>query len=472
MPEQRDQSARPSGSDRASVETWLDDHDIFSIRVESVGVDGWVFGKHVSRSKFLGSLDSGLATADLAVGFDLGGQPYFGWSNDWSGEIGDVLHRPDLATLALVPGVDGTASVMADFGRLSGEPIPVDPRSNVRLLVDALAAHGYQARVAMEIEAYVFEEDLASARALGFTGLTPLGGPRPLGYAVTRSKALAAFMHEVARRVAAMGIEWEAWSDELGPGQIEFNLAPADPVTAADNTMRTKTILREVAEDLGHCVTFLSKPLDLYGSGLHVNHSLTADGAPVFPDESAADGRSQIMRHWLGGLMASVPATVSLVCPVPTSYRRFKEIDGPPTTVTWGENNKTTAIRSITRSPKVTRLEHRLPSGDANPYIAVAAILAGGIRGLEDRLDPPPEFDGMAWALPPDSGVEALPKSIMSAAEALRSDGRFTEILGTDFVDHWLGTRHWEWLMFHTDGGDPDSDGVSEWELRRYFDWI
>lgn len=466
-----DHQNRPSASDPATVRAWLEVNDVFSVRVESISVDGWLFGKQVSVAKFLASIETGIPTADIAVAFDLGGTPQLGWWNDWRADIGDVVHRPDLDSLVLLPGFDRMAAVMADFCELSGTPIPIDPRATVRRLVDHLAQLGYEAKMALEIEAYVFEEDLATAAAGGFSGLTPLGGSRELGYAVTRSKALTTYLQTVAERAAAMGIDWEAWSDEIGPGQVEFNIAPADPLTAADSTIRVKTIMREVAHDLGHCVTFMSKPLELYGNGLHVNHSLTAAGEPVFYDPAASDGRSPVMRNWLGGLMASMAATQSFVSPWPTSYRRLQELDGPPTTVTWGENNKTTAIRAITRTPKATRFEHRVPSGDANPYLAIAAVLAGGIRGLVDQLDPPQEHQGMAWVLPADANVEQLPKSMMTAVAALRNDTRFTEFMGTELVDHWVASRRWEWLMFHTTGGNPDT-AVSNWELRRYFEWV
>jgi len=457
--------------DEHDLVAWLEANDVFSVRVESVQLDGWLFGKFVSPSKLIGGLTDGIATADLATSYDLGGSPMLGWWDDWRGEIGDIVHRLDLTTLTMCGGTPGMATVFADLEQLDGRPVPIDPRSTLKRLVQRLAACGYEAKVALEIEAYVFSESIEDARAKGFSGLTPLGDPSGLGYSVGGVQPLVDYMDLVARRVHAHGIDWEGWSIEIGPGQIEFNVAPTDPVSTADAVMRVKTVMRQVADELSHSVTFMSKPIDSYANGLHVNHSLLRDGEPVFPDHDQPDGRSTVMRRWLGGLMVSIPASMSFFSPFPTSYRRLKEADGPPTTVTWGENNKSTGIRAITRSAKATRLEHRVPAGDANPYLAIAAVLAAGIRGLEDELDPPPEFTHMAWMMPRSVDVERLPNTITKAAVALAADERFSEIMGPELVRHWLETRRWEWLMFHTTGGDPD-EFTGRWELERYFERV
>lgn len=451
------------------LRAWLQANEVFSVRVESVGVDGWLMGKYVSPAKLVAAADSGIPTADLIFAFDLGATPILGWWDDWRGEIGDVAHAPDLDTLVVAR--TGMASVMADLVLLSGDPVPVDPRANLRRLVEHLRGLGYEARVAAEIEAYVYAESLDEARARGFADLTPLGDRSRLGYAVGRSEPMIAYMDAVARRVVALGIDWEAWSNEVGPGQVELNVAASDPLHMADSVVRIKTVMREVAAEMGHCVTFMSKPLDDYANGLHLNHSLLRDGEPVFLDETAPDRRSPVMHRWLGGLMASMAASMSFFSPTPTSYRRLKEADGPPTTISWGENNKTTGIRTITRSPKSTRIEHRVPASDANVHYAIAAVLAGGIRGIEDELAPPPGFTRMAWNLPADAGVEPLPRTITKAADALEADVRFAELMGPEVVRHWLGTRRWEWLMFHTTGGDPDAP-TGPWERQRYFEWV
>ena len=176
------------------------------------------------------------------------------------------------------------------------------------------------------------------------------------------------------------------------------------------------------------------------------------------------------MVHWLGGLMATLDGTVSLLAPTVTSYRRFVDFIAAPTTHTWGEDNKSCAVRTITRGPRQTRIEHRVAASDANPYLVVAAVLAGGLAGLTEEIEPPEPTPTLNWGVP--AKVPKLPTTILSAAAALEADDRLTKLLGPDFVDHWVNTRRWEWLMFHTTGGDPAAPDVTDWELNRYFEFV
>jgi glutamine synthetase len=180
-----------------------------------------------------------------------------------------------------------------------------------------------------------------------------------------------------------------------------------------------------------------------------------------------ARSREVLMRRWLAGTLAALPGAMSFLTPNVNCYRRLVELTGPPTTVTWGEDNKSAPLRTVTRDPATARIEHRVPSADCNVYLALASALAGGLIGIEDGLEPPPELEGMAWMLPPGS-VPRLPNSLKRAAAALAADRRLAEVLGPDVIDYWLGSREWEWLAFHTAGGDPDQ--VGEFELRRYFE--
>jgi len=446
--------------------------DYTTVRTEGVTPDGIVLGKHLRRSKFEGSLPLGPAISDIAFGFDIGGTPYFGWWGDWRGAcLGDVHQRPDLTTTVVGADRPGMASVIVDFVDVSGEPLPVCSRSTLRRVVERLGRNGLSARAAFEIEGMVFFDTYDEARAKGFRDLRQMGVSAPVGYLTHDAKLMTRFMDEVVWRLDGIGIPWEAWSAEAAPGQFELNLEPADPVAAADMTVRTKQIVREVAVDLGHCATFMAKPFDAYGNGMHIHHSVTGEGGSGFYDERTADHRTPLMRHWIGGLMATMPAAHSILTPTINSYRRLVGFVAAPTVVSWGEENKSAALRVISRSAKLARVEHRVGSADLNPYLALAAILAGGIAGVEGAIEPPDETTVMAWGLPPDR-FPHLSRSITAAANALEKDKVLTDILGAATVDHWVNTRRWEWLMFHTTGGDPDRADVSDWELSRYFELV
>jgi glutamine synthetase len=456
-------------ADAAGVEDWLERHGISSVRLQATNHDGLLLGKYLAPSKFAAALRSGAAVADTCFGVDVGGGVAVGWDwGGWRGEVGDIRLAPDAATLVHDPEMDGLASVICDFTDVDGTPLPACYRSLLRRLESELAGRGHRASIAPEIEFMVFEEPIQRARDQGYRDLTPLGGKTRVTYLMSRSRDVAVFMEAVIGRLEALGIAWESWSNETAPGQVEINLAPAPPVATADAVTRAKLAVREVAAALERTPTFMAMGIDDHlGGGMHLNLSVHDDDGNAFYSEEADGHRSELMRRWVAGVLATLPASMSFLSPNPNSYRRLVELTGPPMTVTWGENNKSAALRTITRDPGSARIEHRVPSCDCNIYLALSSVLAGGLIGIDDELEPPPEFRDMAWLLPPDAAPR-LPVSLKSAAAALAADGRLAAVLGEDVVRYWLGSREWEWIAFHTGGGDPDA--VGEFEVRRYFE--
>lgn len=445
------------------VAAWLDEHDIQIIRIEGTNLEGSFIGKWVSPQKFLSSLSCGFSFADVAFGLDMSNMPQFGFAMpSWRGDLKDIFWHADLDTL--VEWAPGRASVIGDFRDADGESISACPRGALRRMTAQLAQQGLVGKVAVEIEATVFEESIQEARAKDYKDLHPLGGAAGSAYHLARSKDWGDYLSAVVLRMAQVGIPWEAYSDEGAAGQVEINITPADPVTTADHWARTRQLMREVAFEQGRVVTFMAKPTDDWGQASHLNLSLLRDGQNVFYDEF---GPSEEMSHFLGGLMATLAAATSIALPMITSYRRLVDLDGPPTTITWGVANKSAAIRAVVSHPSYSRLEYRTPGADSNVYLVLAAILAGGIAGLEGKMEPPEPFNDMAWCLPP--GVERLPATITLAADALEADEILTPVLGKELVDYWIGTRRWEWLQFHTAGGEPGPE-LSSWESRRYFE--
>ncbi len=456
--------------EQADVAAWLEERGIVWVRTDGISIDGAVIGKHLHRSKFVHALPLGNAITELVLGYDLGGTPYLAWWDDWRRDaLGDFHQRPDLNTLVVSPDRPNTAQVLCNTVDLDGNALPVCPRTVLQGVVERLVGHGMQAQAAFEVEAMVFREPVTEARRKGFRDLTPMSHPTALGYLHYNSHEQLAFLDEVLRRLEALGIPVEGWHDEAGPGQFELNMTPSDAVTACDRVVRVKHVLREVAADQGCTVTFMAKANEHYGNGLHVHHSLSRDGAPVFyaPD---GDGLSTTSQHWIGGLMATMPAATSMLCPTINSFRRMVGFAAAPTVASWAEDNKSTAIRVLSRAPKSARIEHRVAGGDANPYLVLAAVLAGGIAGLEGAIDPPPALTVAGWGLP--GGWPHLPTSITKAADALADDAQLRGVLGAGFCDYFVNTRRWEWLMYHTTGGDPMAASVTQWELDRYFELV
>lgn len=437
-----------------------------AVRLEATNHEGSLLGKTITPAKFEAGKKAGFAFADVLFAIDLNNEIVFGDAfPEWRGNLYDIQMVPDLDTLVeWKPGLD---SVIGDYWLKDGRPVPICPRNMVRRLVDRLATHGYTATVAVEIEATLFEESIQEARARGYRDLTPLGGSTGSTYHVSRSQDWVDYMEAVVARLDELGITWEAWTDEAAPGQTELNLAPTAPLTLGDNWARTRQVMREVGFELGHTVSFMAKPTAGFGQGAHINLSLQRDGVNQFFSE---DGLNELMEHAIGGLLATMEGATSVVMPQITSYRRLVDLCGPPTTVSWGVNNKTAAVRAITGHPKYSRLEYRVPGSDVNPYFALAVVLAGVLAGIEREIEPPAQVTDMAWCLPDDGVVRRIPDTITKASAALDADPLLREYLGDEFVDFWVASRRWEWMEFHTKGGDPFAD-LSAWESNRYFEF-
>ena len=456
--------------DPNAAQQWLDDNGVRWVRTETTSTDGLLIGKHIGAKKFIGALPHGNAIADLVVGYDLGGTPYLAWWDEWRRDaLGDIHQQPDLNTLVVSPDRAATANVLCDFIDLDGNPLPACARGTLKRVVQQLSDLGLVAKAAFEVEAMLFTPSPQSARAAKYRNLAPMSHPAHLGYLHYNSRHMMAFMDVLLERLHGLGIPVEGWHDEAGPGQFEINLDPADPVAACDHVVRLKQAAREIALDLGHSITFMAKPNEEYGNGLHVHHSLRRDDEPMFyaPDGEAM---SETTRHWIGGMMATMPAATSLFAPNINSFRRMVGFAAAPTVASWAEDNKSTALRVLSRSPNSARIENRVAGGDANPYLVLAGVLAGGVVGIRHQIEPPAALTVSGWGLP--QGWPHLPNSITQAADALSADTLLRPVLGEAFCDYWVNTRRWEWLMYHTTGGDATASTVTQWELDRYFELV
>lgn len=458
----------------ATAQQFIADHGIDRVHVFGVQHDALLIGKVLSPATFLRSLDGGFGIADYAFGVDRMGEPSFGFSAPWrSTVLGDVHLVPDVSTLRLSPAAVGAAQCLADAVDLEGAPLPVCGRGLVRRLTEELADRGFISRFAFELEGQFFEGTVGQNRERGWRNLKPFGVGGHLPYLAQDVHRLDPVMSEVCRRLEVLGVPWEAWNAEAATGQFEVNIEPAGPLEAADHVLVTRAVCKDVAHEHGLSVTFMARVTEDYGNGLHVHHSLADHSGPVFHDPAGPDALSTTARHWLGGLMATLAGSASIMAPTPNSVRRIEAFKAVPTHVTWDMDNKSTALRVLSSSPGSARIEHRMGAGDLHPHYAAATILAGGIAGLDGQLEPPSKFTKMAWGLPqgPDY-PDKLPTDIPSALDALSADTHLRAVLGDDFVDYWIGLRRFEWLTFHTSGGDATSDGPTPWELDRYFETL
>lgn len=455
-----------------SLEAWLDRHHVDIIRTHATTPDGAGVGKYCNRPKFIKTLPEGHGLADVALAMDLAGSPHLSaWHSFRSTVLGDIALRPDIETL-ISDGTDpNLGHVICDFTQIDGSPIDLCPRTKLKRLIGEVAALGYDITATFELEFFLFDNSFADVRRKQYKNLNPVGASQlETIYLLRNAYHSKPFMDEVTQRLDWYGIAWEGWNDENGTGQLELNLTPTDPLTMTDNVIRAKQVIYEVAVDLDMAATFMAHPGHGYSSGMHIHHSLTSGDKPVFYDESAPGHRSELMKQWMAGIVKTMPGAVSYLCPTINAFRRIRDFAAPPVTATWGNENKSAALRTVSHSPGATRIEHRLGGADMNPYLAMAVILAGGLAGVRHKLELEDEFTGVGWGLP--ASFPRLPNTITRAADALDQDPYLKEILGEEDVNYWAGTRRIEWLAFHTEGGDPMSRTATPWEYERYFEVV
>lgn len=435
------------------------------VRVEMPDTDGTLRGKYVSADKILAG--KGASVSDVYYALTIADDvietsPLTGPETGWP----DVVGYPDWTTLRTVPWEDGLAAVICDVRTKAGEPLGVDPRLALRRTCERLDAAGFEARVGVEYELFVFHLDGEGERALRegrVRELTPISREWQ-AYSLFRWPEKAAFIEELTRFLDVYGCPIEAISTELGYGMIELAIGPAAPLEAADRAARLKLGCKEIARRHGMLASFIAKwDIGQSGSSGHVHQSLFRDGRNVF--WQALDELSETGRHYLGGLVAVTPELSAFMSPFPNSYRRYIPDTWAPPNASWGHDNRNACIRAITSSETATRLEHRRPGADFNPYLSIAACLDAGLHGIRTRLEPPPESPGRAYE---DPGAPMFPASLPEAAAALGGSALARDWYGDLLVDHYVASRYveqecWEKLR--------DAQ-VPEWEAARYLEVV
>jgi glutamine synthetase len=325
----------------------------------------------------------------------------------------------------------------------------------------------YSTRVGFEFEYWFFRETPHSARTKRFSDLTPLS-PGMFGYSVLRASVDSELSHAILDSLAVMDIEIEGHHTETGPGVYESAIQVDDALRAADKAALFKTAVKVIAQKRGLMATFMAKwNPRMPGSSGHVHQSLADRKGKknLFFEASEKDcvekSMSSLMRQFLAGQLALMPEFAVLFEPTINSYKRTAPgtLSWAPANVSWGIDNRTTALRAIITGPKATRVEHRLPGADANPYLSLAASLASGLHGIENGLAlPEPALNAYT------SDAAALPRSLKEANLLFGRSAAARKWFGDEFVDFYSMTRDWEVRQFER--------AVTDWELDRYFESI
>jgi glutamine synthetase len=391
----------------------------------------------------------------LAVDVDMNTVDGYAMSS-WSQGYGDFVLRPDLSTLRLLPWHEGTALVLCDVEWEDGTPVVASPRQVLRRQLDRLSERDLVAYVGTELELIVFRDTYEKAWSSGYRGLEP-ANQYNVDYSLTGTARVEHLLRRIRNGMAGAGLYVESAKGECNLGQHEIAFRYADALTTCDNHVLYKMGAKEIAAQEDMSLTFMAKYDEREGNSCHIHLSLrSSSGKPVLAGDRE-HGFSPMMEHFLAGQLACLRELALLAAPNINSYKRFAEGSFAPTAVAWGNDNRTCALRVVGHGESL-RVESRVPGGDVNPYMAVAAMVAAGLHGIDNELPLDPELVGNAY----ESDKPRIPSTLRDAAAAFADSKLATAVLGEDVVQHYLNAAQVEQAAFDA--------AVTDWERRRGFE--
>jgi glutamine synthetase len=433
--------------------------DIDTVVLAMTDMQGRLQGKRFDAGFFLDEvLRHGTEACNYLLAVDVEMNTVEGFAiSSWERGYGDFVLQPDLATLRRVPWEPGAAMLLADVAWLDGSPVTVSPRQVLARQVARLAERGWQAMAGTELEFLLFADSFEDAWTNGYRGLRPANQWNN-DYSVLGTGRVEAILRDIRRGMRDAGMVVESAKGECNLGQHEIAFRYADAMTTCDNHSIYKTGAKEIAAKHGHALSFMAKFDEREGNSCHIHLSLrTEDGTPVFAGDGPG-GRSPVFEHFLAGLLTGLRELSYFFAPNINSYKRYRPGSFAPTAVAWGEDNRTCSMRVIGHGYSL-RVENRVPGGDVNPYLAVAAMIAAGLHGVDEELPLPDALAGNAYTTP---GIEHVPGTLREAAELLAGSTLAREVLGEDVVEHYLNAARVEIAAYDT--------AVTDWERVRGFE--
>jgi glutamine synthetase len=430
---------------------------------------GVMRGKRIPISELPGVLEHGLPICDVfwvmhVDESDLVARPdgHTGYFPTETQGYPDIHAVAQLDSARTVPWHPDTALFVCDWELPHGRgAVPISPRNVLRRIVERAREMGYEPMSALELEFYLLREKAGTTHHKRADELVPLQEV-PSTYGVVMGSLQEDIGSVIRTKMLDYGLPIEACNPETGPGQFEITLKYGPSLQSADNAFLFKSGVKELAAQHDLLATFMAKPTTSWaGNSCHVHISLRDEGRGVFYDADAPDQMSTAMRHFAGGVLATMQEFTALMAPTPNSYRRFVPYSWAGTTASWGIDNRSVGLRAICEGEHGTRLEHRQAGGDANPYLATAVALAGGLHGLANRIDPRELTAGDVYSQAADH-VTALPTNLADAVDLLDHSAAAREWFGDDFVDHYVAMKRAEVAA--------QSLAVTDWEVARYLE--
>src|SRR5436190_162396 len=447
-----------------SIIDYVKGHPSGKVKIAYVDIDGILRGKYISVEKFLSAVEGGTAFCNVIFGWDADDYAYdnvkfTGWHTGYP----DSPARLDFDTFRKIPWENDVPFFLGEFVTEEGKPSPVCPRQLLKSVVSNSLKAGFAPSFAQEFEWFNFVESPGAVREKKYKDLQSLT-PGMFGYSILRMSMENRYLSELFDGMKKFGVPLDGLHTETGPGVLEAAITHADAVEAGNRATLFKTAVKEIAYKLGIMATFMAKfSENLPGCGGHVHQSLwdKTGKTNLFHDPKDKNMMSETMKQYLAGQLFCLPHILPMYAPTINSYKRLVEGAWAPTTLTWGIDNRTVAIRVLNNSMKSCRIETRVIGADVNPYLAIAAALASGLYGVRKKLKLQPATTGNGYI---DSAYGILPRTLDAATQLMKKSVVAREILGAPFVEHFVQTREWEWRQH--------LKPVTDWERERYFEII
>ncbi|OFE16736.1 glutamine synthetase [Humibacillus sp. DSM 29435] len=441
---------------RADIESGVVD----TVVVAFTDMQGRLQGKRLHGHYFLDhALGQGTEGCNYLLTVDVEMNTVDGYAmTSWERGYGDMVFEMDLATLRRTPGAAHSATVQCDLIWPDDKgPVVQSPRAVLKAQVAKAAELGQVAYCGTELEFMVFEDSFDAAWDRGYVGLTPANRYN-VDYSILGGDRVEPLLREIRNEMYTAGMVVESAKGECNFGQHEIGFLFDEVVPTCDNHVVYRNAAKEIAARRGQSITFMAKFDEREGSSCHIHLSLRgADGSTSFADASREHGHSEMFDHFIAGILATMREFTYFYAPNINSYKRFANGSFAPTAVSWGHDNRTCALRVVGHGAGI-RVENRLGGGDVNPYLAVAAMMAGGMHGIEEQLELEPPFEGNAYT----SDKVRVPKTLHEARDLLDASTLARRLLGDEVIDHYVNAADVEIAAFDA--------FVTDWERRRGFE--
>ncbi|HUZ26299.1 MAG TPA: glutamine synthetase family protein [Streptosporangiaceae bacterium] len=436
------------------------EREIDTVVLAFTDMQGRLQGKRLSAEFFLDEVAENFSEGCnylLAVDVDMNTVDGYAMSS-WDTGYGDFVLRPDLDTLRRVPWHPATALVLADLIWHDGSPVAASPRQILQRQIRRLADRGWIALAGTELEFVVYTDTYEEAAAKDYRDLSP-ANQYNVDYSILGTSRVEPLLRRIRLGMADAGMYVESAKGECNLGQHEIAFRYAEAVTTCDNHSIYKTGAKEIAAQEGMSITFMAKPNAREGNSCHIHLSVRdEDGGPVLAGDGP-HGLSKTGEHFLAGQLAALRELTLCYAPNINSYKRFAAGSFAPTAVRWGVDNRTCALRLVGHGPSL-RPENRTPGGDVNPYLAVAAMIAAGLHGIDNELPLEPAYPGNAYA---DDSVR-VPQTLRDALALWEGSDLAAAAFGPEVISHYANYARVELAAYDA--------AVTDWELRRCFERI